>query len=426
LRQPLLTLIAFVLAAIGLSVLGYYIATQPTTLRVAVGPVSNENVRIVTAAIQTLQREREPFRLKLVLTDGSFQTAAMLDEGKADLALLRTDITYPRSGATVAIMHVDHAILVAPPNGPDTVAELAGKSVAIFRDNRGNRELLRIMAQQAGLAEDAITPVVMRQTELKAALEQGKVAAVLAVGQITGRLIFDIVNIVSEVGGGDLTFIPIPETNAIEQRYPLLEADTIVRGSFGGVKPRPEKDVSTVTVSHQLLAAKSLSDATVADFTRVLLNAKAQIAAESPLAARMEAPDQEKSSPIPIHPGTITYLDGQTSTFLERYGDWFYIAIMFLGLGGSLLAGWFSARGAKARRNVMGMLTDLEALAASARAAPDHGTLEELDGKANRIFTRTIHEASENNLDPSAMMAFNMTFNHVREAIATRRKLLNG
>jgi TRAP transporter TAXI family solute receptor len=421
LRQPLLATVALVLGLIGLSVLGYYIATLPTTLRIAVGPVTNENVRIVTATIQTLQREREPFRLRLVLTEGTTQTSAALDAGKADLALVRTDISYPRSGATVAVMHVDHAILVAPAGGANSVAELGGKSVALFRDNPGSRGLLKIFAQQAGLGEDAITGASIRQADLKSALEQGKVAGVLVVGPITSRLVFDIVNIVAEAGSGDISFIPINETSAIEQRFPLIEADTIVRGSFGGPKPRPEKDVPTVTVSHQLLAAKSLSDATVADFTRVLLNAKAQIAVEAPLAARMEAPDQEKASPIPIHPGTITYIDGQTTTFLERYGDWFYIAIMFLGLGGSALAGWLSVRGARAREGVMSMLAALEKLGAEARAAPDATALAVVDKEADQIFSRTMREAAKNNLDASAMMAFTMAFSHVREAVVSRR-----
>jgi TRAP transporter TAXI family solute receptor len=422
LRQPFLGVLAVVLALAAASVLGYYIATQPTTLRVAVGPVANENVRIVTAAIQTLQREREPFRLRLVLTESTAQTSEAMDSGRADLALVRTDISYPRSGATVAVMHVDHAILIAPGGGVTRIEELAGKSVALLRDNPGNRAILRIVAQQAGLGENAITPIAARQSELKGLLEQGKVAAALVVGPITGRQVSDAVNSVAEAGNGDIAFIAIPEANAIEQRFPLLEAETIVRGSFSGPRPRPEKDTPTLTVTHQLLAARTLSDATVADFTRVILNAKAQIAAEAPLAARMEAPDQEKASPIPIHPGTITYLDGQTSTFLERYGDWFYIAIMGVGLAGSLLAGWLSIRGARAREDIVEHLTELETLVAAARNATDAAALGEVDAEADRLFAYTLRQAAGNNLDAASLAAFNMGLAHVREAAATRRR----
>jgi TRAP transporter TAXI family solute receptor len=426
LRQLPLAAIATLLGLIGLSVLVYYIATQPTTLRLAVGPVANENVRTVTAAIQTLQREREPFRLRLVLTEGAVQSAQAVDEGKADLALVRTDISYPRSGAAVAVMHTDHVILIAPGGGATRVEDLSGKTVGLVRDHSGNREILRIVAQQAGLDPASISAIPVRQSELRSALDQGRIAAVLVVGPITGRQVYDAVNLVTEAGRGDINFIPVPETNAIEQRYPLIEADTIVRGSFSGPRPRPEKDTPTLTVSHQLLASKALSDATVADFTRVILNAKSQIAADSPQAARMEAPDQEKTSPIPIHPGTITYIDGQTSTFLERYGDWFYIAIMGLGLGGSALAAWLSVRGSRARAQIMSRLGGLDALLTSARTAADESALAEIDAEADKIFAFTLQETAKSNLDTASVMAFNMALSQVRDAVTARRKSLAG
>jgi TRAP transporter TAXI family solute receptor len=425
-RYPQLALIAALSGLIGLSVLVYYIATMPTTLRIAVGPVANEHVRTVTAAIQTLQREREPFRLRLVLTEGTTQTAEALESGKADLAVVRTDIGYPRSGAAVAVLHTDHVILIAPGGGATKIDDLAGKSVGLIRDHGGNREILRIIAQQAGLAPGAITPVAVRQTDLRMALEQGRVAAALVVGPITGRQVFDVVNIVSEAGNGDITFIAVPETNAIEQRHPLVEADTIVRGSFSGPRPRPDRDTPTLTVTHQLLAAKTLNDATVADFTRVILQAKAQIAADAPLAARMEAPDQEKTSPIPIHPGTITYIDGQTSTFLERYGDWFYMGIMALGLGGSALAAWLSVRGARARDALMEELADVTGLVTAAREAPDETALAKIDAEADRIFAYTIEQTAKSNLDAASVLAFNMALTQVRDAISLRRRMLGG
>jgi TRAP transporter TAXI family solute receptor len=422
-RHPWLAALATLLGAIGISALGYYIATLPMTLRIAVGPVANENVRIVSAAIQTLQRERESFRLKLVLTEGSAQSAAALDAGKADLAVVRTDSSYPRNGATVAIMHVDHAILVAPGgSGVKTFADLKGKSVALARDNQPNARLLKLLSAQAGLGEDDIRIEAVRFQDLRTALDQGRIQAIFAIAPTSGRLLFEVVNVVTEAGKGDIAFIAIPETSAIEQRNPLIEADTLVRGLFGGPTPRPEQDTPTVTVSHQLLASKNLSDATISDFTRVILNAKAQIATEAPLASRMEAPDQEKTTPIPIHPGTITYLDGNTTTFLERYGDWFYIGIMGVGLGGSAIAGYFSYAAARTRESVLNLLVELEALIAAAPRAGDAPALEAVESKIDAIFNRTLKAAMANDIDAAAMTAFTMAFQKARDVIRDRRE----
>ncbi len=424
-RQPTLAFLAAILAVVGLGAVGYYWATQPTVWRVAVGPVSNDNVRIISAAVQTLQRERESFRLKLILTEGSAESSAALEEGKADLAVVRTDSAYPRNGAAVAIMGVDHVALVAPGSaGVTTFADLKGKTVALARNNGANRRLFRLLAAQAGLQEADVAIDGGRLQDLRSSLDHGRVQAVFAVGPASGRLLADVVTMVNEASRGEIVFVPIPQTTAVEQLNPLIEADTLVRGLFGGIVPRPLEDVPTVTVSHQLLASKNLPDAAVSDFTRVLLNAKPQIATEAPLAARIEAPDQEKTTPIPIHPGTVTYLDGQTSTFLERYGDWFYIGIMGLGLGGSAIAGYFSVSAARARENVLSLLADLEALIADARQAADAAALDATEARVDEIFSRTLRAAMDSTVDAGAMAAFNLAFAKARDTVRDRRAAL--
>ena len=426
-RQPTFAFLAAVLALVGVGAVGWWWATLPTTLRIAVGPVSNENVRIISAAVQTLQRERESFRLKLLLTEGSTQSSAALEEGKADLAVVRTDNAYPRNGASVAVMNLDHVVLVAPKGaGVKGFADLRGRTVALARNNGPNLRLFRLLAAQAGLAEEDVKIDAGRLQDIRAALEQGRVQAVFAVGPTAGRLLIDMVNLVTDAGKGEIVFVPIPETSAIEQRNPLIEADTLVRGLFGGPTPRPDDDVPTVTVSHQLLASKNLSDAMVSDFTRVILNAKAQIAVEAPLAARMEAPDQEKASPIPIHPGTVTYLDGQTSTFLERYGDWFYIAIMGVGRGGSGIAAWFSWAAARTRTRIVGHLAELEGLIGGIRSAPDAAALDATEARIDAIFSRTIRAAMDHNIDAGVVAAFNLVFAKARDALRERRQALPG
>lgn len=424
-RQPTLAFLAAVLALVGIGAVGYYWATLPTTWRVAVGPVSNDNVRIISAAVQTLQREREAFRLKLILTEGSAESSAALEEGRADLAVVRTDASYPRNGAAVAVMGVEHAMLVAPASaGVTTFADLKGKTVALARNTGSNRRLFRLLAAQAGLQESDVTLDTGRHQDLRVALDHNRVQAVFAVGPTAGRLLSEIVNIVSESARGEIVFVPIAQTSAVEQLNPLIEADTLVRGLFGGITPRPAEDVPTVTVSHQLLASKNLTDAAVSDFTRVILNAKPQIAVEAPLAARIEAPDQEKTTPIPIHPGTVTYLDGQTSTFLERYGDWFYIGIMGVGLGGSAIAGYFSFAASRARESILSLLAELERLIAEARQASDAATLDSTEAKVDAIFSRTLKAAMSNTVDAGAMAAFNLAFAKARDTLRERRLTL--
>lgn len=426
-RTSPFTLVAFLLAAIGIGTLVYVIVSAPTVLRIAVGPVSSDNMRIVVAALQVLQREREPFRLRLIPTEGSAQSARLLDEGEADLAVVRTDIAYPQQGATVAVLRTDHAVLIAPGGqGIASIADLRGKAIGVVRDSPGNQGLLTTIMAQANLMAGDYTLVRLRPAEIKGALDAGRVQALLAVGPNFGRFLLDVVQAVADVSTqGPVKFIPVPDAAAIEQRSALIESETLVRGLFGGAPPRPERDIPTVMVSNELLAAKSLSEPLISDFTRVLINAKAMIAAETPLAARLDPPDQERTSPIPIHPGTITYLDGQTTTFFERYGDWFYIAIMFMGLAGSGVAAFVGARAQSRRKRTMAMLIDLQSVVTIARKSNCHEELSELDDRADNLMARTMAEATDNNLDSGALLAFSMAFEHARRAIIERRKHLD-
>jgi TRAP transporter TAXI family solute receptor len=422
-RYPLFAAVAGLCAAIGLTALVVFLATLPTTLRVAVGPVTNEDVRVVVAMLQTFQREQEGFRLKLVLTDGSRQSSQMVDEGKAEIAVVRTDIAYPRSGATVAVMHTDIATIVAPGSeGIRTVADLRGKTIGVTRDNEGNRRMLRLVLAQAGITEADATIEGIRPNDIKTAIENRRVQAVFAVAPRSARLHQEIVSAMADVHSGDVKFVPVSDAPAIEQRFPLIEAETIVRGLFAGNPSRPDRDVPTLMVSHEMLVSKTVSEATVADLTRTILSSKSQVAAEAPLAASIEAPDQERTSPIPIHQGTTTYLDGQTSTFLERYGDWMYIAIMALGLAGSLLAGYVSLAASRARQAAMDLLLKVQRIAQAARLAEEPDQLVDLDRQAEEIFSVTMVEAARHNIDATALVAFQMAFEHAHEAIRKRRE----
>ena len=53
-----------------------------------------------------------------------------------------------------------------------------------------------------------------------------------------------------------------------------------------------------------------------------------------PGAAQIEKPDTDKDAALPAHPGAAAYIDGTERTFLEKYTDYIWCAILLLsGLG---------------------------------------------------------------------------------------------
>lgn len=424
-RQPVLALLAAIFAVVGLGALATYVANLPTTYRVAVGPMVNEDVQLMVAALQVFARERESFRIRLVLTSGTPESAAKLDAGDADLAVVRADVAFPRQGATVAILRRDFVTLMVPGGSSvKSLGDLAGRTIGIVRDNPGNVPLLHAMLTHAGIDPEDVNARPMRLPDLKAALADGSIDAVMAVGPPTERVQTGALKAVTEAGKGQPRFIPVEDTEAIAQRFPVMEPVLLVRGIYGGTPPRPAEEIETVAVAHRLVANKALSQNQIAEFTRTLMAAKPLIAAEVPAAARIEAPEADRSATLPVHAGTLAYLDGQMQTFLERYGDLFYLGIMGLGLSGSLVAGYFSLAGSRARREAARLLGTLQAYVAEARAATDDDGLDRIEERVDGIFSETIGNASHDKLDATLLIAFFLAFEQVRRAIAEQRRYL--
>ena len=58
------------------------------------------------------------------------------------------------------------------------------------------------------------------------------------------------------------------------------------------------------------------------------------LAKEVPGAPHIKKPDTDKDAALPVHRGAAAYIDGTERTFLDRYSDYFWFAILLLsGIG---------------------------------------------------------------------------------------------
>lgn len=424
-RVTLIALAAgFALLAAGL--LAAQWMSSPTTLRVAVGPIGSEDTRLAVAISQHLARERQPVRLKLVLTAGVAESAQALASDKADLAVVRTDVAMPSKGQTVAIMHRDAAVLMAlPETGISKVSGLTGRNVGVYRSAQANARLLETVLAQYEVPKDSVAMVMLgSQAEMEEALRTKRVDAVLAVGTLAGRTVTEAVAAITQAGGGPPVFIPVGEADAIAQRSPVFESFEVVRGAFGGTPPRPAETMTTLGVSHRLVAAASLDEGTISELARLLFAVRPAVSAEVPLANRIEGPDTSKSSSLPVHPGAAAYYEGEVQTFFDRYGDWFYLLVMGVGVVGSAIAGLASAASARSRTRTLSLLDRLLGIVRRARAAGSEADLVALEQEADDILAAALAKAGTGGIDGIGIGAFGLGLDQARHAIADRRAIL--
>ena len=416
--------IAAGLALTALIALSLWYVSRPTQARVAVTRDSPDH-HLMAAAASVMAREHEPLRLRIIAADTITGSAAAIDDGSADFAVVRTDIAMPQQGQTALILHRSAVVLMAPGGrGVAQIADLKGRTVGVLAPRPGGeangRVLDAVLTQYDARA--GTRKVTLLAEDLQEALAERRIDALLAVGDPTDNDFADIVSKLAAAGQGPPVFLPIHEAKALSQRFPAFEAADVPLGSFGGDPPRPAADLKTIGVSTRLVARTRASDGTVGEMVRVLFARRPLIAAAAPLANRMEEPSTEKSAAFPVHPGAAAYLDGDEESFLDKYSDFIYIGAMLLSVlasAAAALASRLTAANHARSEELMQLL--LEHLA-TAREAASSSRLDELEREADTVLAQALEAGSLRHLDTHRVTALGLAIDQVRLAIRDRRR----
>ena len=423
--------LAGTLAIIGTLAAGYYFAMRPVTLRIAVGPASSDDLRVVQALTQAFTQSHSQIRLRPIQTEGATASAQTLAEGKADLAIIRGDLNVPKNAQAVATLRKNVAVLWVPAamkgkkSGPkiSKITQLAGRRVGVIGRTQANVGLLKVILQQYGVDPNKVEVVQVPTTEAADAIRNQKADAWLAAGPVNSKITADAIA-ASTRDGHSPTFLAIDSAEAIAQNHPMYEASEIPAGAFGGSPDRPEEEVKTISFSHHIVARKDLSETTVAAFTRQLFAIRQNVMAEFPLAAKIETPDTDKDAYIPAHPGAAAFVDGEEKTFLDRYSDFIWWGLMALSAMGSIGA-WFAGYLKKDERNNNSTLRErLLEMIALARRTDSLEELDQMQSEADNILSDTLHCFEHGAIEEGALTSFNIALEQFHHAVADRRALL--
>lgn len=429
-RKTALVTLALVLAILGAIVGGYYFAMRPVTLKVAVGPANSDDVKVVQALTQAFAQNKSYVRLRPIQTDGATASAALLAEGKADLAIIRGDLDVPKNAQAVATLRKNVVVLWSvPAKGKKKgakitkIAQLAGHRVGVVGRTQANVNLLKVVLQQYGVDPAKVEITQFPANEAAEAIRTQKVDAYLAAGPVNSKITAEAIA-ASTKDVGTPTFLAIDSADAIAQNHPVYEAAEIPAGTYGGSPDRPDDEVKTISFSHHIVARKALSETTVAAFTRQLFAVRQQLVTEFPLAAKIETPDTDKDAVIPVHPGAAAFVDGEEKTFLDKYSDYIWWSLMALSAMGSLGA-WFAGYLKKDERNTNSHLRErLFDMIAAARKSETTEELDQMQTEADDILRDTLHCFDHGAIEESAFTAFNIVLEQFHAAVADRKAVL--
>jgi TRAP-type uncharacterized transport system substrate-binding protein len=441
LRQTWLITLGVVLLLGSLVGASLYVESQPTVLRIAVGPANGEDAKLVQAIAQQLTRDRAAIRLRPILKDNTVDSAAALDADQADLAIIRRDRAYPRQGLAVAVLRENVVVMIVPAPGSlaaggtqakrtktkakkiEKVEQIVGRKIGVIGRSGANTDILSLVLKQYEIPADKVKVVSLDPDDVAAALHSNTVDVIFGAGPVTSHFFVEAVAAATK-GDDKPGFLEIGAAEAIAKRLPVYQATEIKKGVFGGHSPLPEDGIDTIGFSHYIVARKSLSDVLAGDVTKLLFGVRQSLASDYPAIAQMTKPDTDKDAAVLAHPGAAAFIDDDQKTFFDKYSDFIYLGIMvFSGFGSG--AAWLASYSrADDRIRKLRALETLLDIAATARSAETHEQLDRLRCDVDDLVRRTMHQVERNDLDESAMVAFSIALNQAQCAISERRAVL--
>jgi hypothetical protein len=270
-----------------------------------------------------------------------------------------------------------------------------------------------------------VTVVQFNPDQIAAMVKDTTIDAFMTVAPLDSKITAEALA-ASARAKGEPAFLPIDVSEAIASRHPLYESEEIPGSAFSSSPARPDDKIETVGVSHLILAPKTLSDSTVAAFTRQLFAAKPTLAREMPGAARIEKPDTDKDAALPAHPGAAAYIDGNERTFMDNYSDYIWAAVLLFSVLGSGVAGLRHYVRRDERR-----LTILhrEKLLAAISLVRQINSLEELDAmqrEADEFLRDTLQCYDDGAIEQADLAAYSLVLDQFHNAVVDRRAVIGG
>lgn len=432
-RRPGWVLVNLMLIA---TVIGIALLARPTSLTIAVAPAGGTEPALVRAFAQALDAGRKGVRLRVVPHPGVSESAAALEAGEVDLAIVRPDVAMPGNGLTLAVLRELAALVVAPGKEMKELSDLGGKRLGLLSNRSADPAFFTKILGHLGLElrtvgdgvvpDEAVGLVTIEEHEVEAALRDKRIDAIaLSTTPTTpaARRIVEAVRVAST--GREATLLAPTDVPALVARFPRLQSVTVPAGLFGGDPKLPAEELVTIGASHRLMARSSLARSSAAVVTQRLFELRARLAASVPAADDMTQPPYDDTAEattarMPIHPGALDYFEREQESLLERYESVIYLVAI---LGGSVVSAiaWLRSRIGQARRERINVAAArLLRLRSEASRETDPVRLarmeEEVDAVAASIARRALARPTEPRTLEAAAIAVEAARSTVRRA----------
>jgi len=413
-----------------------FLMLRPTTLRIAVGPAGSDDVKLIQALTQSFADDGSSVRLSVIPTAGPIDSIAVFKAANAELAVARTDEELPDGTESVAILRKNVVVLWAAggpgrkPAGKEArskikaIDDLPGHRVGVVGRTDVNPKLLRVILKESGVDPAKVEISQFGADQIAEMVRDPAIDAFMTVGPLDSKITTEAIVSTARTRG-EPVFLPVDVSEAIASRHPLYESEEIPGSSFTSSPARPDDKIETVGVNHLIVTSKSQSETVIATLARQIFAARPSLAREVPNALKIEKPDTDKDAALPAHRGAAAYIDGNEKSFMDKYSDYIWGAVLLLSVLGSGSAGLRHYLKRDERK-----LNTLhrDRLLATICLARNTASLEELDAlqaEADDILRETLDCYDDGAIEEADLAAYSLVLHQFHHAVVERRAMLN-
>lgn len=384
---------------------------QPVVLVIAATQADQDEQKVVQLLVDTLAKERAGVRIVPLWTNGPSESAAALTNGKADLAVIRSDMVVGRGASSLVSLRKLNPVLFTNKSTKITkLSDLRGKRIGVGGQGDMNQLLFRQILSQRGLQDQEYILVPLKRGEQADFANQKKIDAFFSISAGRTRSNEAFNDNIRKSWGESMVVVTFDDAAALALRIRGVETGEIVKGFFGGDPPKPEEDTDTIILSNRLVASENVSPNSAVILTRTLFAMRDKRQSELPELLAIASPARDVPT-LPVHPGTIQLLDGVYQDFLDRYTNHIFITVAFLGAIGSGVPAINARRRRVQREKSVEDLHYLLGLSDRIAKESDSLVVDQLLKEVDTIFQRSLVACAEGHVSSGTLVAIQAAVN---------------
>jgi len=394
-------------------------------LRVAAGPQSGADAKLLAAFNRVLDSTHAGVRLDTVATAGIHDNTQLLEKGDVDMAVVRLDAPLPTKAGVVALLRTNLLIAVAPGRlDLDSLSDVKGKHIGLVsRSQLDEPGLLRVLGA-LGIKPTDVHLDLISAGQVANLTHSGRIEVVVIVGAPSDPEVQAVVNSVAGSRKHPPTVLSV-DLGDIDAATPAGSSETIEDNAF----PRlgiPDDEVDTIGVKTALAANSAPSgplrervyDNAIKEVTRSLIERHGELARDVPLASLISAPDPDDDARFPIHAGTKDYIDDTDTSWTTLFSDQIWNVVLVGGAASSVFAAAAGFLMKGARDPMLEILERLRNITERAEASTDPADAAALSQELRKLSFEMTKLSYEQRGSYEKFAPLQLAWESARDAIA--------